>query len=158
MATQFRLLLVYFLMFALVSQSFSLIPESWEQSTSTARTDGERIHITEGHAVTWSIVGAFARENAAEARCGDAKVIKVTCPPYNAIPDDNRDDSKAFQAAVDALPPSGGTVVIPVGTYVFNNPLVIHKSAHLMGAGPTTILTHSTDLGTDGQANFIRIG
>jgi hypothetical protein len=27
-----------------------------------------------------------------------------------------------------------------------------------MGAGPTTILIHSTDLGTDGQSNFIRIG
>jgi hypothetical protein len=159
MATKFwPLLLIYLFMFVLVSQPFRPVPELWEQTTSTATTDGEKIHITEGHAVTWSTVGAFARENAAEARCGDVKIVNVTCQPYNAVPDDNRDDSKAFQAAVDALPSSGGTVIVPTGTYVFNNPLVIHKPVHLVGAGQSTILTHSTDLGTDGQANFIRIG
>jgi hypothetical protein len=94
-------------------------------------------------------------------QCGrekTTKAINITCPPYSAVPDDNRDDSKAFQAAVNALPRSGGAIVIPAGTYLFNNPLIIQKSVHLAGVGPTTILTHSTDLSTDGQANFIRIG
>jgi hypothetical protein len=94
-------------------------------------------------------------------QCGrekTTKAINITCPPYSAVPNDNRDKSKAFQAAVDALPRSGGVIVIPAGTYLFNNPLVIQKPVHLVGAGPTTILTHSIDLSTDGQANFIRIG
>jgi hypothetical protein len=94
-------------------------------------------------------------------QCGreeTTKTINITCPPYSVMPDDNRDASKAFQAAVDALPPSGGAIVIPPGTYLFHNPLVIHKPVHLMGAGTTTILTHSKDLGTNGAANFIRIG
>src|SRR5215468_7365476 len=94
-------------------------------------------------------------------QCGreeTTKTINITCPPYSVMPDDNRDAAKAFQAAVDALPPSGGAIVIPPGTYLFHNPLVIYKPVHLMGAGATTILTHSKDLGTNGAANFIRIG
>jgi Pectate lyase superfamily protein len=93
-----------------------------------------------------------------ESRCGDPKVVNVTCAPYNAAPNDNRDDSRAIQAAMDALPLSGGTLFIPTGTYLFNNPLVIHKPVHLVGAGPTTVLSHNADLGTHGEANFIRIG
>jgi hypothetical protein len=107
---------------------------------------------------TWSSATAFAADNTAEARCGDAKVIKVTCPPYNAVPDDKTDDSKAFQAAVDKLPSSGGTIVIPKGTYLFAKPFLIQKPVHLVGAGPASILTHDADLGTNGQANLIRIG
>ena len=84
--------------------------------------------------------------------------INVTCQPYNAVPNDSLDDSQAFQAAVDSLPPSGGTISIPSGTYLFTKPLIIQKPVHLTGAGLTTILTHAMDLTTDGQANFIRIG
>jgi hypothetical protein len=85
-------------------------------------------------------------------------VINVGCPPYSATPNDTGDDSKAFQAAVDALPPSGGTIIIPEGTYLFHNPLLIQKSLHLAGAGPMTVLSHNKDLATNGEANFIRIG
>src|SRR5215472_6039537 len=51
--------------------------------------------------------------------------IDVTCPPYSAAPNDGQDDSRAFQAAIDALPRSGGTITIPSGTYLFNKPLII---------------------------------
>jgi len=102
--------------------------------------------------------GAMTDANSRQCTRQPANKAIVTCPPYLAMPDDGRDDSKAFQAAVDALPRSGGTIVIPAGTYLFNNPLIIQKPVHLLGAGPTTILTHSTDLSTDGQGNFIRIG
>jgi hypothetical protein len=92
------------------------------------------------------------------ARGQTTKAIDIACPPYNAIADDNQDDSKAFQAAVDALSRSGGTIFVPAGTYIFDNPLLIQKPVHLQGAGPTTILSHNKELSTDGQANFIRIG
>jgi hypothetical protein len=108
--------------------------------------------------ITWSPVTALAEKDVLETRCDNPEVIKVTCSPYNAVPDDNRDDSSAFQAAIDVLPPTGGTVVIPNGTYLFNTPLVIQKPVRLVGAGPSSILTHNRDLGTNGQANFIRIG
>jgi Pectate lyase superfamily protein len=93
--------------------------------------------------------------------CGaetSAQGINITCPPYSAVPNDNRDDSKAFQSAIDALPRVGGAIVIPAGTYLFNNPLVIRKPVRLTGAGPATILVHRNDLGTDGESNLIRIG
>jgi hypothetical protein len=84
--------------------------------------------------------------------------INITCPPYSAVPNDIRDDSRAFQAAVDSLPRSGGTIIVPSGTYVFDNYLVIQKPLHLVGAGSMTILSHTKDLATNGQANLIRIG
>src|SRR6266850_1407623 len=86
------------------------------------------------------------------------KAINVTCPPYSAIPNDSRDDARAFQTAVDALPPSGGTIIVPAGTYLFDHPLMIQKSLDLIGSGPMTILAHTKDLATNGQTNFIRIG
>jgi len=102
--------------------------------------------------------GVVTDDNSLQCAGQPANKIIVTCPPYRAVPNDNQDDSKAFQAAVDALPRSGGTIVAPAGTYLFSNALLIQKPVHLVGAGPTTILTHSTNLSTDGQANFIRIG
>ncbi|MGH7766834.1 MAG: glycosyl hydrolase family 28-related protein, partial [Candidatus Binatia bacterium] len=90
--------------------------------------------------------------------CGDTRVVNVTCAPYNAVPNDNGDDSRAVQAAVDGLPSSGGVIFMPAGIYLFDKPLLIHKPVHLVGEGPATILTHSRDLSTDGAANFIRIG
>jgi hypothetical protein len=105
-----------------------------------------------------SIASAVAGGAVTESRCQDSKAIDVTCASFGAIPDDNRDDSKAFQAAMNALPVSGGTIIIPAGTYLFDNPLAILKPVHLMGTGPATILTHNRDLGTSGQSNFIRIG
>jgi Pectate lyase superfamily protein len=143
---------------AFASQAWSIIGESWEQTLPRAKNRGQPTPIADTQEVKSINAHAFAGSDKTESRCGDPKVVNVTCAPYSAAPNDNRDDSRAIQAAMDALPLSGGTLFIPAGTYLFNNPLVIHKPVHLVGAGPTTVLTHNTDLGTHGQANFIRIG
>jgi len=152
------LLVLCLITIALASQAWSVIGESWEQTVPRAKNRGQRTPIADTHEVKSFNAHAFAGSDKTESRCGDTKVVNVTCAPYNAVPDDNRDDSRAIQAAMDALPLSGGTIFIPAGTYLFNNPLVIHKPVHLVGEGASTILTHSRDLGTDGEANFIRIG
>lgn len=108
-----------------------------------------------------STTKAAAVTDAGDRQCAQIQTagsINVACPPYNAVADDRTDDSKAFQLAVDSLPRSGGIIRIPAGTYVFNQPLIIQKPVQLLGAGPATILSHSGDLGSNGQANFIRIG
>jgi hypothetical protein len=152
------LLVLCLITIALASQAWSVIGESWEQTLPPAENRKQPTPIADTHEVKSFNAYAFAGSDNTESRCGDTKVVNVTCAPYNAVPNDNRDDSRAIQAAMNALPSSGGTLFIPAGTYLFNNPLVIHKSVHLVGEGPSTILTHSRDLGTDGSSNFIRIG
>jgi len=145
-------LVVFLIMTALGSQGCNVGSDYRDPSTGDQGTPRADIGVKRIHA------GAVAGDGVTESRCQDAKAIYVTCAPFGAVPDDNRDDSKAFQAAVDAVPASGGTIVVPAGTYLFTNALVIHKPVHLMGAGPATILTHDRDLSSTGQANFIRIG
>jgi hypothetical protein len=152
------LLVLCLITIALASQAGSVIVEAWEQIVPRVENRGQRTPIAGNHEVKSFNAHAFAGSDKTESRCGDPKVVNVTCAPYNAVPDDNRDDSRAIQAAMDALPLSGGTLFIPAGTYLFNHPLVIHKPVHLVGAGPTTVLTHNMGLGTHGDANFIRIG
>ncbi|MCW5938519.1 MAG: hypothetical protein KF884_06780 [Fimbriimonadaceae bacterium] len=48
------------------------------------------------------------------ASTGAAKTVRVT--QFGAVPNDGRDDMPAFQRALAALP-SGGTLVVPAGTY-----------------------------------------
>jgi len=47
--------------------------------------------------------------------------IDVKEYPFNAKGDGITDDTAAIQAAVDALPTAGGTIVIPAGSYVISN-------------------------------------
>lgn len=46
-----------------------------------------------------------------------------------------------IQEALDALPPSGGVVMIPPGTFVLRRAIVLRSHVTVRGAGPTTILT-----------------
>ena len=50
------------------------------------------------------------------AMCGSAIGVTITDEPFNAIPDDGKDDTMAIQAAIDSLP-GGGHVIIPAGTF-----------------------------------------
>jgi hypothetical protein len=145
---------LYLLLIAVVSQGSSVIGDPWQSdvSPSTNRAQGD-LHTTKRTAVA-----ALDASHVTELQCGDTNTIKVTCPPYNAVPNDNADDSESFQAAVNALPHSGGRLLIPAGIYLFSHPLLLQKSVELLGAGAATILAHSTDLGSNGEANFIRIG
>jgi len=46
-----------------------------------------------------------------------------------------------IQAAIDALPPAGGAVLVPAGTYVCTAPIEIDRnSVSLRGVGPATVL------------------
>jgi len=52
------------------------------------------------------------------------------------------DDTSAFQAAVDALPPSGGTVTVPPGNYIIDAMRAINlRSNMLLQMAPTATLT-----------------
>lgn len=133
---------------AVASQASTVIVKSWEQAVPRATDPRQRTPI----------VYAYAGSDKMASQCGDTRVVNVTCAPYNAVPNDHADDSRAIQAAVDGLPSSGGVIFMPAGIYLFDKPLLIHKPVHLEGDGPSTILTHSRDLSTDGAANFIRIG
>jgi parallel beta-helix repeat protein len=46
-----------------------------------------------------------------------------------------------IQAALDALPDGGGEVVVPSGTFLVSNPIVLQRDGQtLRGAGPSTVL------------------
>jgi len=50
-------------------------------------------------------------------------------------------NSADIQAALDALPDGGGEVVLPSGTFMVMNPIVLQRDGQtLRGAGPSTIL------------------
>jgi len=50
-------------------------------------------------------------------------------------------DDRQIQAALDALPASGGEVVLPPGRYAIRQPIILHRDAQaLRGSGLTTIL------------------
>jgi parallel beta-helix repeat protein len=46
--------------------------------------------------------------------------VTVSVSHYGAISADGKDDTAAFQRAIDALPASGGTVNVPAGSYMIN--------------------------------------
>lgn len=62
----------------------------------------------------------------------DARSISVKDAPYSATGDGVANDAPAFQAAIDALPATGGKLVIPTGTYLLNTePTFGAKSVNL---------------------------
>ena len=48
--------------------------------------------------------------------------------------------TSGIQEAIDALPPSGGLVVIPPGTYLLKRSIILPDNTALHGSGPATIL------------------
>ena len=54
---------------------------------------------------------------------------------FGAKPDGSPDSTKAIQRAIDALPATGGTVLLPVGTYVTSGTLVARSNLVLSGDG-----------------------
>jgi len=49
-------------------------------------------------------------------------------------------DYSSIQEAIDSLPPSGGTVYIPAGTYVISTPIKVPSNVVLLGDGFDTVL------------------
>lgn len=63
--------------------------------------------------------------------------INVKLPPYSAVGDGTTDDTAAIQAALNAIPSSGGHVYIPAGRYKISSTLTITKDNTMVtGAGP----------------------
>jgi len=66
-------------------------------------------------------------------------------------------DYPSIQAALDALPPSGGRVFIPAGTYILKGSLKPRDNVTISGAGPATVLK-ACDLVLGKTAAEIKIG
>lgn len=53
---------------------------------------------------------------------------------FGAAGDGKADDTKALQAAIDAIPAAGGIVFLPVGIYRTTAPIRLRPQLRLMGA------------------------
>jgi|GEM_PF-5241246 len=78
----------------------------------------------------WDALGrlpdySYAGYHSGEKEIPDVAVV-TNILDYGAIPNDDRDDSTAIQAAIDAT--SQGTILFPAGSYRLEAPLVIDKS------------------------------
>ncbi|GEM_PF-2883039 len=70
---------------------------------------------------------------------------------YGAVGDGKTDDTAAIQAAIDAVPASGGTVMFPPGTYIVAPKktvgIVVKSNLRLAGAGAASVLKIKDHLG-----------
>ena len=93
------------------------------------------------------VVGGFAMPALAAyvppTRTRGATVLNVK--NYGALGDGVRDDTAAIQAAINALPSTGGTVFIPAGTYMIDTVKKIQlRSYMLLQLDPGAILKAKT--------------
>jgi len=56
------------------------------------------------------------------------------------------DPTCGIQGAIDALPPHGGTVIIPPGTFPLRRSLVLRSHVRVRGSGSTTIFTRGQEV------------
>ncbi len=54
---------------------------------------------------------------------------------YGAVGNGSTDDTAAIQAAIDAVPSTGGTVFLPAGTYLVTAALKLKSNLHIVGSG-----------------------
>lgn len=60
---------------------------------------------------------------------------------FGAVGDGSNDDTSSIQAALDALPSSGGTVLLPSGTYKVTSTITIDKdNTTLKGVGASSVI------------------
>jgi len=75
---------------------------------------------------------ADAAAAAAVSAGGDTTLIYVKA--YGAVGNGTTDDTAAIQAALNAVPSTGGIVIFQKGTYLINAPLVVKSYTHIVGA------------------------
>ncbi len=80
---------------------------------------------------------------------GPGTIVDVT--QYGAAGDGATDDTAAIQAAIDAVPAAGGTVMFPPGTYIVapgrTTGIAIKGNLNLVGSGANTVLKIKDHLG-----------
>jgi polygalacturonase len=60
---------------------------------------------------------------------------------FGAVGNGTTNDSAAFQAAIDALPATGGGVFVPPGTYLLSSTVVVNKNnVSIIGQGRSSVL------------------
>jgi hypothetical protein len=75
----------------------------------------------------------------------DTSTPMINVKTYGATGDGSTDDTSAIQDAIDAVPSTGGTVFLPVGTYVVSSTLTIDKdSTTLLGVGAASVIRVSS--------------
>jgi polygalacturonase len=86
--------------------------------------------------------GAAAFVAARPASSRDRGTAKVSVRDRGAHGDGRRDDTAAFQAAIDALPVAGGTVEVPAGRYLIDplRSVRLRSRMHLQLAPGATLL------------------
>lgn len=71
--------------------------------------------------------------------------INVTAAPYGADPTGAADSTTVIQSAANALPPTGGTLYFPAGTYALSGAITLKSGTIVQGAGmDSTILRQSS--------------
>jgi hypothetical protein len=86
-----------------------------------------------------------------------AHAATVDIRTFGARGDGVTNDAPAVLAAFTAAAP-GDTVLVPAGTYLLDQALLLTKAVRLRGVGVASVFTHRRDLGIQGAASLLRIG
>lgn len=85
-----------------------------------------------------ALIGCISPLASAVGRTVAAKFSDmVSVKDFGAVGDGVADDTASFQAAIDSLPSSGGTIYVPPGEYLISSRINVDKPMCLIGAGST---------------------
>lgn len=80
----------------------------------------------------------------------------INAKAYGATGDGTTDDTSALQAAIDAVPSTGGTVLLPAGNYLISSALTIDKDGTVLtGVGSASVIRIN---GSNLDIDVIKIG
>jgi len=88
-----------------------------------------------------------------EETCLDPKTKALTYPVYQwPAPREGQKvlsvaDFPSIQAAIDALPPSGGMVMVPAGVWKIAKPIVLRSAVSLVGVGESSVIVNTNQQG-----------
>lgn len=100
-----------------------------------------------------SLVSFRATDSTVVVRTVQSKLREVvSVKDFGAAGDGVTDDTAAIQAAIDSI--VGGSVFVPVGTYLISSPIRLNRGVRLIGAGPfDTIENASTKIKLKAASN-----
>ena len=78
----------------------------------------------------------------------DAGIVDVTRPPYDAVPNDNKDDTAALQKALADHPNRGAIIYLPNGVYLVSDTLRWPHGEHGGAEEKNTVLQGQSRAGT----------